>query len=278
MALAETAAAPMQRSHGEGALSVKAVDGRSRIGRLRQQANAKIRIPRTHGTALEAVLINTSGGIAGGDTLTWDIESGENTEAVLTTQACERVYRSTGETASVETRITVAENATMFWLPQETILFEGGRLKRTLDVSLATGATFVGLETLVFGREAMGETIERAFLHDRWRIRRGDALLHADDTRFDLDTAGETGHPAVLGANRCYATLVVCTPGDDETREALARRLRENIGGGSAGVSHVAGRIVARLAAPSAYAMRARIAAMLAPVLDGRPLPKVWNL
>ena len=63
---APLAAPAMQRSHGAGALAVKASAGATRIDRLHQAGNAKIRVPKTYGAALEAVLINTSGGITGG--------------------------------------------------------------------------------------------------------------------------------------------------------------------------------------------------------------------
>jgi hypothetical protein len=133
---AATATAAMQRSHGTGTLAVKLSAGRTRIDRLHQSGNAKIRVPKTYGEALEAVLINTSGGVTGGDTLSWTLEAGPMTQAVVTTQACERIYKSTGEAGLQNSVIRVANGASLFWLPQETILFDGGRFRRTLDVAL----------------------------------------------------------------------------------------------------------------------------------------------
>lgn len=275
----ERPALAMQRSHGVGRLAVKAAAGRTRLARLHQSANARIRIPRTYGSALEAVLINTAGGIAGGDTLSWSIEAGAGTETVVTTQACERVYRSTGDTAAQTTRIEVGEDATLFWLPQETIVFDRGRLARSLDVSLAPGARFVALETIVFGREAMGETVGQAFLHDRWRIHGAEGgLVHADDTRFDFDDPGDPAASAVLGENRVYATVVVVSSDDEEVRRTTVNEIRRNVDEASAGATNVAGRIVIRLSASSSYVMRKRLAGALAPILRETPLPKVWRL
>ncbi len=282
MAVSLPAAPVMQRSHGVGALAVKSSGGATRIDRLHQSGNAKIRVPRTYGEALEAVLINTSGGITGGDTLSWTLSAGQDTSAIVTTQACERVYRSTGSTGLQQTVITVAEGASLFWLPQETILFEAGRLARRLDVDLAPDARFLGLETLVLGREAMGETVATGFFHDRWRIRRDGELVHADDIRFDLSGEGQTADPAILGRNRAFATLVSVAPGDGETRAMLVQESRARLKGTAGGASGIGGkqhgRIVVRLAAPSAYVLRKQLLPVISLFLGSGSLPKVWSL
>jgi urease accessory protein len=268
----------MQRSHGSGTLAVKSYGGRTRIDRLHQSGNAKIRIPKTHGDALEAVLINTAGGITGGDTLKWTLEAGSGTAAVVTTQACERIYRSTGDTGTQETRIDVAAGASLFWLPQETILFDGGRLHRKLDVSLAEDARFLGLETIVLGREAMGETVDKAFLHDRWRIRRGENLVHADDVRFDLHGGNDTANLSLLGQNRVFATLVSITPDDGETRNLALTRTRALLTGGASAASLIGGKIIVRLAASSSYEMRKLLLPVIALFMNEQAMPKVWRL
>jgi urease accessory protein len=266
----------MQRSHGSGALTVKSVDGRSRIGGLHQRANAKIRIPKTYGTALEAVLINTTGGITGGDTLRWSLEAGADTTALVTTQACERVYRSTGDPAEVSTTIDVGDNASFFWLPQETILFEGGRLSRTLDVRLSGSARLLALETVILGREAMGETLQGASLHDRWRIRVGDGLIHADDLRLDIGDEIDTGGQALLAQNRVFATIVSVNPDGDEQRDLDLSGIRALLPE-TGGASRVGKRIVVRIAARSGYEMRKQLLPVVELMLGGNALPKVWR-
>ena len=259
------AAPAMQRSHGTGALAVKTSAGATRIDRLHQSGNAKIRVPKTYGAALEAVLINTSGGITGGDTLDWTLHAGSGTQAVVTTQACERIYKSS-----------------LFWLPQETILFDGGRLHRELQVDLARDARFIGLESLVFGREAMGETVARGFFHDRWRIRRDGRLVHADDLRFDLSTPGDIVDPAILGPNRVVATLVALLPEDAESLDLAVAACRTRLAGTAGGVSRIGSgadaKIVVRLAAPSSYVLRRHLLPVIALFLGERSMPKVWSL
>lgn len=272
----------MQRSHGTGALAVKTSANATRIDRLHQSGNAKIRVPKTYGEALEAVLINTSGGITGGDTLDWTLTAGADTQAIVTTQACERIYKSTGDAGRQSTTVKVETGATLFWLPQETILFDGGRLSRELQVDLAGDARFVALESLVFGREAMGETVATGFFHDRWRIRRGGELVHADDLRFDVAGPDSVTAAAALGKNRVVATLVALLPGDAESLDLSVERCRALLKGAAAGVSRIGtgaqAKIVVRLAAPSSYILRRQLLPVIALFLGDRPMPKVWSL
>jgi urease accessory protein len=115
--------------------------------------------------------------------------------------------------------VTVGENARCEWLPQETILFEGARLSRRLDIALAPGARLLAAEMLVFGRAARGERFRHGSLHDAWRIRRDGRLIWADalnlaepaaalDRRFVLDGAG------------AMATLLLAAPDAAEHRAA----------------------------------------------------------
>src|SRR3982751_2212015 len=141
----------MQRARGEGRVVATTRNSKTEIARLYQEGCAKIRLPHTHSDALQAVLMNTAGGLTGGDHVQWSVEAGAGARIVLTTPACERVYRSLGTDARVENRITAAPGAHVDWLPQETILFEQSRLDRSLDVDLAEGATLTAVEAVLLG-------------------------------------------------------------------------------------------------------------------------------
>ena len=140
-------AAPLataQRASGAGRIALKAgADGKSKLDRLYQFGCAKVRLPKVYSSqAAEAVLINSSGGLTGGDEMTWDITCGAGTHGVMTTQACEKTYKSDGGVAHVTTTIKVADGARCDWLPQETILFNRSGLKRSLNVELNGLCTF----------------------------------------------------------------------------------------------------------------------------------------
>lgn len=173
----------------------------------------RARFPTSYDERCEAVLINTAGGMAGGDHATTRIAVDAGARALVTTQAAEKIYRSQGSDTRVETRIAVAEAAGLAWLPQETILFSGARLSRRLEVELAAGSDFVACETLYFGRAAMGEALLHGCLRDRWRIRRGGKLVFAEDLRLEGAIDATLRRKAVgLGA-RAVSTVLAAGPG-----------------------------------------------------------------
>ncbi|MCK5749575.1 MAG: urease accessory protein UreD, partial [Oricola sp.] len=157
-----------------------------------------------------------------------------------------------------------------------------GRLHRELQVDLARDARFIGLESLVFGREAMGETVARGFFRDRWRIRREGRLVHADDLRFDLANPGDIVDPAILGPNRVVATLVALLPDDAESLDLAVASCRTRLAGTAGGVSRIGigadAKIVVRLAARSSYVLRRHLLPVIALFLRERSMPKVWSL
>ncbi len=266
--------ARLQRARGTGRIDVACSEGRTRLKTFFQEGCAKIRLPRAHHEALEAVIINTSGGLTGGDSLDWHAEAGSGAQLSLTTQACERIYRSAGGEADVSTRLVIGENAHIDWLPQETILFEHSRLRRNLTVELAAGATFSGVEAVILGRKAMGEEARTAWLRDDWRVLREGRLIHAEATR--LTGAGhERDGLSLLAGNNAFATLLAIAPDAEARLEPLRRLLPADA---QAGASAIGERLVLRLAAPSGLALRRVLAPAIACLSGVGALPRLWTI
>ncbi|SIQ32644.1 urease accessory protein [Rhizobium sp. RU20A] len=276
--MGESATIVPQRAWGRGRLTAKPAGGRTRLDTFYQEGCAKIRVPESFDGRMEAILINSSGGLTGGDDLAWRFEAKAGTDLTLTTQACERIYRASGGVAEVETKITVGEGARLAWLPQETILFDGSTLSRRLEVDLAADAAFLAVEAVLLGRKAMGEAMRRGLFMDRWRIRRAGHLLHAENLKFDGDITALTGQPAVLGGNVAFATLLYV--GADA--EAQVERLRALLGPALGGVSLIrsaAGeKLVARLVAADGFALRKILVPVISHLRKDAPVPKVWSL
>ncbi len=194
------AATRPQRAEGRGHLSAKVLDGRTRLRELYQEGAAKIRLPDTFDSSMEAVIINTAGGLTGGDRMNWSIDAGPDTRIDVTTQACEKIYKASSGTAEVNTTISVGAKARVDWLPQETILFDRSQLFRRLDVDLEDVPEFLAVEAILLGRKAMGEAVETGLFRDRWRIRKGGTLCHAEDLQLSGDVA--LAHPGRCGARR----------------------------------------------------------------------------
>ena len=255
-----------------GRIGTQVLDGRTRLTTLFQEGCAKIRLPHTHDASLQAVLINTAGGLTGGDVVRWEADAAPGARMVFTTQACERVYRSLGDDARVSTQIRVKPGAHVDWLPQETILFEGARLNRSLEVELEEGASLFALEAILLGREAMGEAARGARLRDDWRIRRNGRLIHAEATRINADPLERDGL-SLLDGKLAFATLLY-VGADAERKLDRARPLL----GSEAGVSLVGERLVVRALAASGLALRRTIAPIIAELSGAGALPRLWHM
>src|SRR6187402_1785151 len=131
-----TAGTRPQRAEGRGHLAAKWLEGRTRLAEFFQEGAAKIRLPDTFDSSMEAVIINTAGGLTGGDRMDWSVVAAPQTRIDVTTQACEKIYKASAGIAEIATRIEVGAGARVDWLPQETILFDRAALSRKLDVDL----------------------------------------------------------------------------------------------------------------------------------------------
>jgi urease accessory protein len=263
-----------QRARGSGRLRTKASTLGTRLDVFYQEGCAKIRLPRSFDGAMEAVLINTAGGLTGGDRLDWSFEVEAGTRLTATTQACEKVYKAKASTATIATRLTVGAGARADWLPQETILFDRASLSRTLDVELAADAEFLAVEAVLLGRKAMGETMETGLFRDRWRLRRNGRLIHAEEAHFEGDVAGLTATEAILASNRAFATVLFC----GSSAEAHLAPLRRLLEGASGGVSHWQDKLVARVVAADGFALRKILIPLISHLRNGASVPKVWTL
>lgn len=267
----------LQRARGVGGIATKQRDGHTHIDTLYQEGCAKIRLPHTHSHALEAVLINTAGGLTGGDHMDWSADIAAGGQAVLTTQACERIYRSIGGTARVETKLSVGPGAHLDWLPQETILFESSQLDRRIEIDLADGASLTAVEAILLGRDAMGEAALTARLRDNWRIRRNGRLIHAEATRLDGTTA-EREALSLLAGRRAFATILHIALSADHCAARMARLRAVMPQDGRIAASANGERLVVRALAQTGLALRRLIVPILAELSGAGTLPRLWHL
>jgi len=241
---------------------------------LYQRSPCRVLMPRIDGAAgREIVLVNTAGGIAGGDRFEYDISVRGAARIAFTTQAAEKIYRALDATARIETQIVLDDGAHAEWLPQETIVFEGGRLGRSIEISLAGGARVLALEGLVLGREAHGESLATGEIIDRWRVVRDGRLIWADIFRLTGDIAALSARPALLDGARAIATAIYT--GADATRRLDATR--EALHGVRAGASVIDGILIARIAAADGAALRETVLKLLSVLRDGAETPRVWR-
>ncbi|MBM3507006.1 MAG: urease accessory protein UreD [Alphaproteobacteria bacterium] len=279
--LAPEALAQQNRSHGRARIAFALRAGRTALDSLYQQGCTRVLRPMTApGASPQAVLVNTAGGITGGDSLHTDVRIGPQAGAVITSQAAEKIYRSAGGNAQVRTDLTVDDGAWLAWLPQETILFDGSRLARETHITVGKGARLLACEAIAFGRQARKEQMRSGLLHDTWRLHRDGKLVWADALRLEDDVAGLLARPATADGAVALATVLYVA---DEAA-ALLETARE-----LTGCAHVTaaattmGRVLlARFAADSLYALRQELVPFLGLFLEAADiptcLPRAWSL
>lgn len=281
------AAAPRtsrQRSQGRAELHSKAsaTHAWGTLAHLYQHGCARIRLPRTTNPALEAVLINTAGGLTGDDHLQWQVSAAADTHVRVSTSASEKLYRTHGPPAVQQTKLCVAENAQLDWLPQETILFNSASLHRELEVELATSSRILICESVLLGRKAMGEAPQRGELLDRWRVYRNGALLHAESLKLTGDIGLAMQRQAVLHASSAFATLLYCGPEPQEALTLLAdciwQKVQPVAGDATLGVSVLPNRLVVRLVAADGFTLRRYLIPCIDQLSNPLPLPRVWTV
>jgi urease accessory protein len=264
-----------QRAVGELRLALRRRGAATVVEDLRQMGCLKARFPYPEpGAWAGAVTLNSSGGVAAGDILSSEVTLGEGAHFTLAAQAAERFYRALpgASPARIRTRITLGAGAAAEWLPQETLLFDHCAVDRALDIDLAPDAWFLGVESLVFGRAAMGEQVHRARLHDVIRLRRGGRLVLHDAIRLQGEVAIPLARTAIAAGGHAVATILHAAPDAADRLDALRVALAPYDAGASAWDGILLSRIVARDGA----GLRAAVLAGLATLRNGRTLPRVW--
>jgi urease accessory protein len=233
-----------------------------------------------------AALVTTSGGLVAGDRIAIELRAEAGAAAHVTTAAAEKIYRSTGATTEIVQSFSLAGGAWLEYLPQETILFDGARLRRHTAVTLAAGARFLGGGITVFGRRAGGERFTRGLMHDRLEVCCGDVLIWGDALHLDGDVADAMGNPACFDDAAACATMILASPDAEGLGKFIegARDVqrRSASAGLRAEVSLVNGVLVARWLGEDAAALRrayADLACHLRAAASGLParLPRLWH-
>jgi urease accessory protein len=271
----------LQRADGCGRLVLSGSENGTRIEDVFERSPIRIMFPRTrHCSVEEAVLINTAGGIAGGDRLECSVAALPGASIAVTSQAAEKVYRALYEPARVVTTLKVQGSAKLAWLPQETIVFNRARLHRTTEIDLFSGAELLALEWLVLGRSAHGEVVVGGNIIDSWRVKREDRLIWADSFRITDEIFPHLNRKALLENGKAVEILIYFGPYLEKRLDFL-REIIPFLGCNCA-ATLVSGLIVVRFAAKEASDLKVALRSFLeqfGPELGSGPfrVPKMWS-
>jgi urease accessory protein len=272
----------LQRAQGFGRIIFGAAEKGARIIDVFEKSPVRVLFPRADSGAIEeAVLLNTSGGIAGGDQLQYEVTALPKASMAVTTQAAEKVYRALNEPARITTRLKVCDAATLAWLPQETIAFNCARVNRTTELDLSSGAELLALESLVLGRAAHGEHVTGGHITESWRVTKDGRLIWADTLRITDGMCADLYRTALLADCKTVATLIYFGPHLEKRLEFL-RDVTSSLQCHCATTS-VGGLIIVRFAAKVSDDLRRALCGCLQQLsreLGPEPfrVPKMWSL
>ncbi|MFZ3236393.1 MAG: urease accessory protein UreD [Stellaceae bacterium] len=275
------------RVHGAAEIGLARRDGATRLVHLYERDPLRVLFPRPEADeSPQAAIVTTSGGLVAGDRLDVAVILGDGAAAHVTASAAEKIYRSLGPTTEIRQSLTVGDDGALEFLPPETILFDGARLRRRTSVNLAATASFLGGGIVIFGRRARGERFTRGLLHEVWEIRCEGSLVWADALHLADDVAATIDDPACFDGAAGFAVLVLAPAGGraqrfvDGARAVQAASAAEGL---RAGVSVVGGLLVARWLARDAMSLRGAysdLACHLRAKAMGLParLPRLWHV
>jgi urease accessory protein len=271
----------LQRSEGSARLILAGSARGTRIVDISQRSPVRILFPGIRGASVEeAVVVNTAGGIAGGDRLELAVTLLADASVIVTSQTAERVYRALSEPAVIETRLKICDAAKLAWLPQETIVFDRGRMRRNTDIEISAGAELLALEWLVLGRAAHGEEMGGGQIADGWQVRLDGRLIWADRFRLTDEVFPRLRSRSLLADFKAIGTLIYFGPGAQALLQFLrdlAPRLQCHCA-----TTAVSGLVITRVAAGAAAELKAGLGEILLQfeqLLGQGPfrMPKMWS-
>jgi urease accessory protein len=236
---------------------------------VHEEGTARLRFPRHHGGPLNVMMMNVAGGVAGGDCFSTKIAAKEDTELTVSTPSAERIYRSAGAAAKFDIQLDIEKRASLAWIPQETILFNGAKLDRRINVACKSSARLILAEMLVLGRRESGETFTSGEVRDHWDIRIDDRLVMAERLHLTSDVFAQGLRHGTFGTSHAFATVVMIEPNGMDKLEQHRQTLNA-FGASDVETASTAysGLFIMRLRSTKAGALRAFLDRFLAGIAD----------
>ena len=262
------------------ALGFEHAGGRTRLARRDHDGPLVVQKPfHPEGAAVcQVVVVHPPGGIAGGDALEVDVEVGAHAHAQLTQPAASKWYRGEA-TATQAVHVRVGEHATLEWLPQGAIVFDGARARSTFRVTIAPSSRVIAWELVCLGRTARGERFARGSFRQCIEIVRADALIWSERVHLPGNSP-LLDAPVGLNGAPVFGTFVAVSPALDDAALAAARAIVP--AAGDCGLTRLPDVLVARYRGPASDDGLRYFAALwsaLRPRLVGRVAvaPRIWS-
>jgi urease accessory protein len=246
---------------------------RSHVGPLRVQKPLYPEQP----SVCHAIVVHPPGGVVGGDQLAIDCAIGDSAHALITTPGAAKWYRANGHVSRQDVALRVGAAASLEWLPQETIFYNGADVALDTAVELAADASFITSDILCFGRTASGESFDHGRVSQRLQVRRGGRLVWFEQGALLGGNPDFTGPLGLNGHTVCATLLAVGRPAGAACLQALREEASDRFG-----VTQMKSVLVARYIGDSGQEARRlmhRAWRLLRPVLLERDAitPRIWQ-
>jgi urease accessory protein len=222
-------------------------------------------------------ILHPPAGVVGGDRLTLTAAVEPDAQALMTTPAATKFYRSDGRIGEVSQYLRVAGGSSLEWLPQENIVFDGARASVSTMVDLHNGARFIGWDMTCLGRPANGEDFAGGSWQQRLSVRLEGAPLVNE--RLQLDGSQHWERVGIRDCNT-LATLYAYPCSDAEIKAARDGQ-DESAAESWAGITLCDGLLVCRLLTRDGGDAQSRLRnwwQSLRPLVIGRDAcaPRIW--
>lgn len=186
--------------------------------------------PENQGTC-HVYILHPPGGIVAGDSLDIKISVDRATDTLITTPAANKFYRSQHLDALQSHTIHIERGACFEWLPQETIVFDGARVKSNTRIELANTASLIGWDIVCLGRPASNESYSHGYFKQHIEIWREGKPLFIDRC---LHVGGSDALKSQWGmASRPVTGSLFCTASSNTAESTnttdLVNKLRDTI-------------------------------------------------
>jgi urease accessory protein len=247
----------------------------SYIEKHREQGNIKARLIKSYNINDELIIINTAGGLTSGDINFCSIRIGSNVVLNITTQSMEKVYKCKNFSAKAYTNIIVGANSYISWMPLETIFFNGGKLRKRINIDIEKNSNFLGVETMIFGRQAMGEVINNGELDDAWQVNKGGKLIYSDFNRISGNINKKINNSFILMGNKVFCNIIYT----GKKIKLYAKNITKYLNKSKyfAGVSIVNGVLLLKVLAKDIIEIRSFLDDLIIIFDHNFNLPKIWS-
>lgn len=271
----------LPRGNGVAELIFEAKGGRTQVRHLYQEAPCRVLFPRTYrGELITGVLLTTSGGLTGGDRVRIQLSTGAHAKGMVTSQAAEKIYRSTAAPCVIDTDIETEPGSWLEWMPQETILFDRSRLRRSTSITAHAGSEIIAGDMVTLGRLAHGEVFARGSLRDGWKVSYDGRVAWLDRLVLHDTPKPSLQHAAGFDGSRAMATFLYI--GDKADSHVAAARGLLRHSPIRCGVTCVNNVLIARFLAAEPQVLRveySRFWSRFRAAVKGLParVPTVWE-